>query len=98
MKNNDNLLADFFAFAAIAFTEKEKAEKSQAEKDTTEKSCTEKQCKCTENHCKNQQDFHKELFDEIEKFRIYLAKEMTSLGEVDKFLCNIEKKLISASK
>lgn len=93
MKNNDNFLADFFALAAIAFTEKEKAEKSQAEKDTTEK-----QCKCTENHCKNQQDFHKELFDEIEKIRIYLAKEMTSLGEVDKFLCNIEKKLISASK
>ena len=48
MANNDNFLADFFAFAAIAL--KEKTEKPQTEKDTNEKSCTEKQCQCAKKH------------------------------------------------
>ena len=94
MKNNDNFLADFFALAAIAFSEK-----SQAEKDTTEKSCTEKQCKCTGNHCKNQQDFNKKLFDireDIAKCRT-LAFSTCRDDNVTLFqtLCDIEQKLFS---
>lgn len=99
MKNNDNLLADFFAFPAMvgimaAFSEMEKTEKPQAEKDTTEK-----QCKCTGNNCKNQQDFNKKLFDireDIAKCRT-LAFSTCRDDNVTLFqtLCDIEQKLFS---
>ena len=90
MKNNDNFLADFFALAAIAL--KEKTEKPQSEKDTTEK-----QCKCTENHCKNQQDFNKELLEEISKCQkeICAIRENISmeLYEVNAYISCIKDKL-----
>ncbi|MDE6796878.1 MAG: hypothetical protein K2J36_02540, partial [Ruminococcus sp.] len=75
MKNIDNFLVYFIVLSAIAFTEKEKAEKSQTEKDTTEK-----QCKCTGNHCKNQQDFPKEILSDI--------------TECQKLLVDIKQKLV----
>lgn len=83
MKNNDNLF-DIFAFLAMVgivmtFSEIEKFDKSQSEKDTTEK-----QCKCTGNHCKNQQDFPKEILSDI--------------TECQKLLVDIKQKLVSVIK
>lgn len=70
---------------------------ARTDRDALKKHCTEslkaeKKCECK---CKSNQDFHKELLEEISDFHGHLVNKYQSINEITSFLCDIENKLMA---